>query len=95
MVLWAHVCPHPRCVVVVGMPYPNIKSPELQEKVAYLDHTLVSTSRSWGDARAGQGQLWPPGLRAVTPPTPDVCVSSRGTGALSALELLVTLALCP
>ncbi|KAM5252252.1 ATP-dependent DNA helicase DDX11 isoform 4-T26 [Hipposideros larvatus] len=29
-----------RCVVVVGMPYPNIKSPELQEKVAYLDHTL-------------------------------------------------------
>ncbi|XP_021546492.1 ATP-dependent DNA helicase DDX11 isoform X4 [Neomonachus schauinslandi] len=29
-----------RCVVMVGMPYPNIKSPELQEKMAYLDQTL-------------------------------------------------------
>ena len=38
------VCLHPRCVVMVGMPYPNIKSPELREKMAYLDQTLVSTS---------------------------------------------------
>ncbi|XP_040318707.1 ATP-dependent DNA helicase DDX11 isoform X3 [Herpailurus yagouaroundi] len=30
-----------RCVVMVGMPYPNIKSPELQEKMAYLDQTLL------------------------------------------------------
>ncbi|XP_032205037.1 putative ATP-dependent RNA helicase DDX11-like protein 8 isoform X2 [Mustela erminea] len=30
----------PRCVVMVGMPYPNIRSPELQEKMAYLDQTL-------------------------------------------------------
>uniref|UniRef100_A0A8C4ING3 DEAD/H (Asp-Glu-Ala-Asp/His) box helicase 11 n=1 Tax=Dicentrarchus labrax TaxID=13489 RepID=A0A8C4ING3_DICLA len=30
-----------RCVVMVGMPYPNIKSPELQEKMAYLDKHLV------------------------------------------------------
>ncbi|XP_039092312.1 ATP-dependent DNA helicase DDX11 isoform X2 [Hyaena hyaena] len=29
-----------RCMVMVGMPYPNIKSPELQEKMAYLDQTL-------------------------------------------------------
>ncbi|XP_006891440.1 PREDICTED: putative ATP-dependent RNA helicase DDX11-like protein 8-like [Elephantulus edwardii] len=32
-----------RCVVMVGMPYPNIKSPELQEKIAYLDQTLPRT----------------------------------------------------
>lgn len=31
-----------RCVVMVGMPYPNIKSLELQEKMAYLDKHLVS-----------------------------------------------------
>lgn len=30
-----------RCVIMVGMPYPNIKSPELQEKMAWLDKTIV------------------------------------------------------
>ncbi|XP_056138024.1 ATP-dependent DNA helicase DDX11 [Lampris incognitus] len=29
-----------RCIVMVGMPYPNIKSPELQEKMSYLDKHL-------------------------------------------------------
>jgi chromosome transmission fidelity protein 1 len=31
-----------RCVIVVGMPYPNIKSPELQEKMSYLNANVVS-----------------------------------------------------
>ncbi|KAG7332962.1 hypothetical protein KOW79_003097 [Hemibagrus wyckioides] len=30
-----------RCIVMVGMPYPNIKSPELQEKMAYLDKNML------------------------------------------------------
>ncbi|XP_054242444.1 ATP-dependent DNA helicase DDX11 isoform X1 [Indicator indicator] len=29
-----------RCVVMVGLPFPNIKSPELQEKMAWLDKTM-------------------------------------------------------
>ncbi|PIO37049.1 hypothetical protein AB205_0140670 [Aquarana catesbeiana] len=29
---------------MVGMPYPNIRSPELQEKMAYLDKTVPKTS---------------------------------------------------
>ncbi|XP_075561779.1 ATP-dependent DNA helicase DDX11 isoform X7 [Pelecanus crispus] len=29
-----------RCVIMVGMPYPNIKSPELQEKMTWLDKTM-------------------------------------------------------
>jgi len=29
-----------RCVVMVGLPYPNIYSPELKEKMTYLDSTL-------------------------------------------------------
>ncbi|XP_077049945.1 ATP-dependent DNA helicase DDX11 isoform X1 [Siphateles boraxobius] len=33
-----------RCIVMVGMPYPNIKSPELQEKMAYLDKHMPHVS---------------------------------------------------
>ncbi|KAG8509135.1 putative ATP-dependent RNA helicase DDX11-like protein 8 [Galemys pyrenaicus] len=40
-----------RCVVMVGMPYPNIKSPELQEKMAYLNQTLPRTP---GQAHLGK-----------------------------------------
>ncbi|KAL0127028.1 hypothetical protein PUN28_005395 [Cardiocondyla obscurior] len=29
-----------RCVIVVGLPYPNIKSPELQEKMRYLNENI-------------------------------------------------------
>lgn len=39
---------------MVGMPYPNIRSPELQEKMAYLDQTLVSTSNVPEDERVGE-----------------------------------------
>lgn len=49
---------------MVGMPYPNIKSPELQEKMAYLDQTLVSTSRvaEDGGEMAGENVPSPLGL---------------------------------
>ena len=33
-----------RCVIMVGMPYPNAKDPELCEKMVYLDKTLGSPS---------------------------------------------------
>ncbi|NXY34768.1 DDX11 helicase, partial [Pomatorhinus ruficollis] len=29
-----------RCVIMVGMPYPNIRSPELREKMTWLDKTM-------------------------------------------------------
>uniref|UniRef100_A0A0C9RR99 DNA 5'-3' helicase n=1 Tax=Fopius arisanus TaxID=64838 RepID=A0A0C9RR99_9HYME len=29
-----------RCIIVIGMPYPNIKSPELQEKIKYLNENV-------------------------------------------------------
>ena len=31
-----------RCVVMVGLPYPNMRSPELKEKLAYMNKHLVS-----------------------------------------------------
>ena len=31
-----------RCIVMVGLPYPNIKSPELNEKIQYLNANMVS-----------------------------------------------------
>ncbi|XP_015179971.1 PREDICTED: probable ATP-dependent RNA helicase DDX11 [Polistes dominula] len=31
-----------RCIIVVGMPYPNIKSTELQEKIKYLNENVKS-----------------------------------------------------
>lgn len=30
-----------RCIIVIGMPYPNIKSPELQEKIKFLNENTV------------------------------------------------------
>uniref|UniRef100_A0A8C2UFW8 DEAD/H-box helicase 11 n=1 Tax=Coturnix japonica TaxID=93934 RepID=A0A8C2UFW8_COTJA len=36
-----------RCVIMVGMPYPNIKSPELQEKMTWLDKTMLGTAKDF------------------------------------------------
>ncbi|XP_064405283.1 ATP-dependent DNA helicase DDX11-like isoform X2 [Halichondria panicea] len=30
-----------RCIVMVGLPYPNLKSPELKEKIEYLNSTQI------------------------------------------------------
>ena len=30
------------CIVMIGLPYPNIKSPELNEKMNYLNSTQVN-----------------------------------------------------
>uniref|UniRef100_A0A671LJ31 ATP-dependent helicase C-terminal domain-containing protein n=1 Tax=Sinocyclocheilus anshuiensis TaxID=1608454 RepID=A0A671LJ31_9TELE len=43
-----------RCIVMVGMPYPNIKSPELQEKMAYLDKNMQSTAQFLSSPHAGR-----------------------------------------
>ncbi|KYN37720.1 ATP-dependent RNA helicase chl1 [Trachymyrmex septentrionalis] len=36
-----------RCVIVVGLPYPNIKSPELQEKMKYLNENKSDAGNSF------------------------------------------------
>ncbi|XP_012254721.2 ATP-dependent DNA helicase DDX11 isoform X2 [Athalia rosae] len=35
-----------RCIVVIGMPYPNIKSPELQEKIKFLNENMAPNAGS-------------------------------------------------
>jgi chromosome transmission fidelity protein 1 len=34
-----------RMIIMVGMPYPNIKSPELQEKMTYLNANFERDSQ--------------------------------------------------
>jgi hypothetical protein len=48
-----------RCVIVVGMPYPNIKSPELQEKMNYLNANVVSNCLSSLLNQSGPATLIP------------------------------------
>ncbi len=43
-----HTCTSCRCVVVIGMPYPNPSDPELRERMAYLD-VRAAESRAAGN----------------------------------------------
>ena len=40
-----------RCVVMVGLPFPNLNSPELKEKMAYLNETVACAP---GEKKPGQ-----------------------------------------
>lgn len=42
-----------RCVVVVGLPFPNPADPELRERMAYLDRTTAGT-RGPGEPSPGR-----------------------------------------
>jgi chromosome transmission fidelity protein 1 len=58
-----------RCVVVVGLPFPNPSDPELRERMAYLDRTL-------GGPPAGA-------QAAAQPPTVAAAQAARGAGRQS------------
>ena len=68
-----------RCVVMVGLPYPNITSPELKEKMEYLNSTMV-----WNSIIPDISSS-PPVLTSPPPPPPllsprliSLAVSLRG-----------------
>jgi hypothetical protein len=64
-----------RCVVVVGLPFPNPADPELQERMAYLDRALGGGGGGGGAGPGGSG-----------PPTParGGGGGGGGTGGMSA-----------
>jgi len=33
-----------RCVIMVGLPFPNSKSPEIRERMEYLDKTVAAVT---------------------------------------------------
>ena len=41
-----YVLIYSRCIVMVGLPYPNLRSAELKEKMEYLNVNLVSETRN-------------------------------------------------
>ena len=58
-----------RCVVMVGLPYPNANDPELKERMAHLDRlassqqvTLVRANTcSLTPCSSSRGRIWPCG----------------------------------
>ncbi|XP_015483026.2 ATP-dependent DNA helicase DDX11 isoform X3 [Parus major] len=65
-----------RCVIMVGMPYPNIRSPELQEKMTWLDKTMAEPFAIRRTLRASCS--WTTGMHAL--PSLTNCPSGSGRG---------------
>uniref|UniRef100_A0A8C5UD04 ATP-dependent helicase C-terminal domain-containing protein n=1 Tax=Malurus cyaneus samueli TaxID=2593467 RepID=A0A8C5UD04_9PASS len=61
-----------RCVIMVGMPYPNIKSPELQEKMTWLDKTMVRGTYTSVSFTSASHHSPPEGLCKHPAPGPQV-----------------------
>ncbi|XP_068517731.1 ATP-dependent DNA helicase DDX11 isoform X2 [Anas acuta] len=72
-----------RCVIMVGMPYPNIKSPELQEKMTWLDKTMEEPFAIRRTLRASC--CWTTGTPAL--PSSTSCRSGSGREPRSNLPL--------
>lgn len=56
--LWCEYVPMPacRCVVVLGLPYPNPSDPELQQRMAHMDATAAAAAADAASGAAGQVQ---------------------------------------
>lgn len=59
-----------RCVVMVGLPYPNPKDPELRERMAFMDANAVTVSYASSGGGVSPGRQYYSDLCMKVPPPP-------------------------
>lgn len=62
---------------MVGLPYPNIKSPELAEKMQYLNSTLASDLHVLDSVTSSRVSKYPQSTVSMNPNTKAVDLSTQ------------------
>lgn len=76
---------HDRCVVMVGMPYPNPTDPELCERMAFMDAMAAANDAAAAPAGSGSKGTVSPGQQYYQ----DLCMKVPQHGPLTPAQACV------